>query len=87
MLERVTVFHVTVDIPNDGVQLIPGMDEEMRSQIVDGLVAISKTEEGQNALDTAYGWSALEEHGNEFYEPFRRVLQASGVSIKDLFLE
>ena len=85
--ERVIVFHLTVDIPNEGVQFIPGMDEEMRRQIVDGLLAISQTEEGQDALDTAYGWSGLEEHGDEFYEPFRQVLQASGVSIEDLSSE
>jgi len=85
--ERVIVFHLTVDIPNEGVQFIAGIDEEMKSQIVDGLLTISQTEEGQEALDTAYGWSGLERHGDGFYEPFKRILQASGVSIEDLFLE
>ncbi|MGD8996614.1 MAG: phosphate/phosphite/phosphonate ABC transporter substrate-binding protein [Anaerolineae bacterium] len=84
VLDRVVVIEVTEDIPNDGVQFIPGMDEEMRTQIVDALMAIAETEEGQEAMDVAYEWAGLEVHGDEFYDPFRQVLQASGMSIEEL---
>lgn len=84
VMEKVLVIGITEDIPNDGVQFIPGMDAEMRQTIVDALLAISETEEGQAALDTAYSWAALESHGDEFYDPFRQVLQASGLDITDL---
>jgi phosphonate transport system substrate-binding protein len=84
VMEKVVVVEVTEDIPNDGVQFIPDMDEELKSKIVDGLVAIAETEEGQEALDTAYSWAGLEKHGDEFYDPFRQVLQASGMSIEEL---
>jgi phosphonate transport system substrate-binding protein len=84
VMEKVVVIEVTEDIPNDGVQFIPDMDEELKTKIVDGLLAISETEEGQEALDTAYSWAALEKHGDEFYDPFRQVLQASGMSIEEL---
>ena len=84
VMEKVVVIAVTEDIPNDGVQFIPGMDEELKTQIVDGLMAIAATEEGQEALKTAYSWAALEKHGDEFYDPFRQVLQASGLSIEEL---
>ncbi len=84
VMEKVVVIEVTEDIPNDGVQFIPDMDEELKNTIVDGLMAISETEEGQEALDTAYSWAALEKHGDEFYDPFRQVLQASGMSIEEL---
>ncbi len=84
VMEKVVVIEVTEDIPNDGVQFIPDMDEELKTKIIDGLLAISETEEGQEALDTAYSWAALEKHGDEFYDPFRQVLQASGMSIEDL---
>jgi phosphonate transport system substrate-binding protein len=83
-MEKVVVIELTEDIPNDGVQFISGMDEELKTQIVEGLMAIAATEEGQEALDTAYSWAGLEEHGDEFYDPFRQVLQASGMSIEDL---
>jgi phosphonate transport system substrate-binding protein len=84
VMDKVIVIEVTADIPNDGVQFIPGMDEELETQIVDALLAIAATEEGQEALDTSYQWTALEKHGDEFYDPFRQVLQASGMSIEDL---
>ena len=84
VMEVVQVIETTADIPNDGVQFIPGMDEELKSQIVDALVAISETEEGKEALDTAYSWAGLEQHGDDFYDPFRQVLEASGMSIQDL---
>ena len=84
VMEQVVIFHVTEDIPNDGVQFIPDMDEELETKIVDGLMAISQTEEGQEALDVAYSWAGLEKHGDEFYDPFRQVLQASGMSIEEL---
>jgi phosphonate transport system substrate-binding protein len=84
VMEVVQVIETTADIPNDGVQFFPGMDEELKSQIVDALVAISETEEGKEALDTAYSWAGLEQHGDDFYDPFRQVLEASGMSIQEL---
>jgi phosphonate transport system substrate-binding protein len=84
VMDKVVVIEVTADIPNDGVQFIAGMDEELKTQIVDGLMAIAETEEGQEALDIAYEWAGLEKHGDEFYDPFRQVLQASGLSIEEL---
>jgi phosphonate transport system substrate-binding protein len=84
VMDVVQVVAVTEDIPNDGVQFIPGFPEELKQQIVDALLAIAETEEGQEALDTAYSWAGLEEHGDDFYDPFRQVLQASGLSIEDL---
>jgi phosphonate transport system substrate-binding protein len=83
-MEVVQVIATTADIPNDGVQFIPGMDEELKTTITDALLAIAETEEGQEALDTAYSWAGLEQHGDDFYDPFRQVLEASGMSIQDL---
>jgi phosphonate transport system substrate-binding protein len=84
VMEMVVIFEVTEDIPNDGVQFAPEFDDELKNQIVEALLTISETEEGQEALDIAYSWAGLEQHGDEFYDPFRQVLQASGVSIEDL---
>ncbi len=84
VMEKVIVFEVTADIPNDGVQFIPTMDEEMKDKIVKALLEIAQTEEGKEALDKAYDWAALEEHDDSFYDPFRQVLQASGLSIEEL---
>jgi phosphonate transport system substrate-binding protein len=82
--EVVAVIHVSVDIPNDGVQFAPSVSEELRTQIVDALLKIAETEEGQEALDTAYEWAGLEKHGDEFYDPFRQLLDAAGLDIEAL---
>ena len=84
VMEQVLVIEITEDIPNDGVQFIPDMDPEMKETIINALLSIAETEEGQAALDTAYSWASLEEHGDGFYDPFRQVLQASGLSIEEL---
>jgi len=48
------------------------------------LLAIAETDAGVEALDTAYSWTALEKHDDTFYDAFRQVLDAAGVSPEDL---
>jgi phosphonate transport system substrate-binding protein len=84
VMEMVTVIEVTEDIPNDGVQYVPSLPRELRDQINAALMAIAGTEEGLEALNTAYQWDGLEAHDDGFYDPFRQVLQASGMSIEEL---
>jgi hypothetical protein len=36
------------------------------------------------ALSTAYQWEALIEADDSFYDAFRQILQAAGVSAEDL---
>jgi len=80
----VSVIAVTADIPNDGVQYVPSFPRELRDKINAALLKIAETEEGQEALDIAYQWSGLEAHDDSFYDPFRQVLDASGMNIEEL---
>jgi phosphonate transport system substrate-binding protein len=84
VMEKVVVIALTTDIPNDGVQFSPVVPQELQDRIVDALLRIADTEEGKEALSTAYQWSGLERHGDSFYDPFRQVLQASGLSVEQL---
>ena len=84
VMDKIVVIEVIPDIPNDGVQFVKSMPKEMRATIVKALLEIVKTEEGKNALKTAYQWTDLTEKDDTFYDPFRQVLQAAGLSIKDL---
>ncbi len=84
VMEKVKVIEVSIDIPNDGVQFVNSFDPEMKQQIVDALLAIAATDAGAEALNAAYQWDGLEAHGNEFYDPFRQLLDAAGVSAQDL---
>jgi phosphonate transport system substrate-binding protein len=83
VMDVIKVIEVSADIPNDGVQFVPSMDSEIRAQIVSALLAIADTEAGVEALDVAYSWTALEEHDDTFYDAFRQVLDAAGVSAED----
>ncbi len=84
VMEAVAIIQTSVDIPNDGLQFAPSVDPEIRTQIVDALLKIAETEEGQEALDTAYSWTALEVQGDEFYDGFRQLLDAAGVDVEAL---
>ena len=84
VMDQTVVIAVEPDIPNDGVQFQTALDAELRTQIVNGLLAISQTEEGVEALNTAYQWEELTEAGDSFYDAFRQILQAAGISASDL---
>lgn len=84
VMEAVRIIAVSEDIPNDGVQFHPSVPEEMRDQIVTALLEIAETEEGQEALNQAYSWTGLVRRDDTFYDPFRQVLQASGLEVEDL---
>jgi phosphonate transport system substrate-binding protein len=79
-MDKVIVIKVSGNIPNDGVQFSPSVPQALRDQIVDGILAIIKTDAGKAAINTAYQWTALEKHDDSFYDSFRQVLQAAGVT-------
>ncbi|NLE44065.1 MAG: phosphate/phosphite/phosphonate ABC transporter substrate-binding protein [Chloroflexi bacterium] len=87
IMEQTVVIAIEPDIPNDGVQFVASLSQEIRDKIVSGLLAVAATEEGAEALGTAYQWEGLIEAGDSFYDPFRQILQASGVDITDLVKE
>jgi phosphonate transport system substrate-binding protein len=84
VMEKVNVIAVSADIPNDGVQYVPSMPRELRDALNSALLTIAQTDEGVEALETAYSWTALEPHYDTFYDPFRQVLDASGMDVAAL---
>ncbi len=84
VMEVIKVIFQTENIPNDGIQFVPSLSEELKSQITAGILTLLDSDEGMAALDEAYAWSSLEEHGDSFYDPFRQILDAAGVSPGDL---
>ena len=84
ILEKTKVIAVEPDIPNDGIQFVTGFPEDVKATLVQAILALFETEEGLAAMDAAYQWSGMEEKGDDFYEPFRQILDASGMDIADL---
>jgi len=87
VMEVIKVINVSVDIPNDGVQYHPSVSAELREQINSVLMDMANIEGGAEALDTAYEWSELTPRGDDFYDPFRQVLDAAGVNVEDFMGE
>ncbi len=84
VMEKVAVIATSAPIPNDGVQFVPSFDPAMRDQIVQALLDIAQTDAGKEALNTAYQWTDLQKVDDTFYDQFRQVLDAAGVSPSDL---
>lgn len=84
VMDVLKVIMVSGDIPNDGIQYNPSVSREIRDKINNALLAISETEEGQDALYAAYEWNALMLADDSFYDEFRQYLDANGINIDDL---
>jgi phosphonate transport system substrate-binding protein len=84
VMEVLQVISISADIPNDGLQYIPGLSRELRDQINDAILKIIATEEGLAAFEKSYEWTGLEAQNDSFYDPFRQVLDAAGVNISEL---
>jgi phosphonate transport system substrate-binding protein len=84
VMEQTVVIALEPDIPNDGVQFQTSVPQELRDKIVAGLLAVAATDEGAEALNTAYQWEELMEADDSYYDAFRQILQAAGVSAESL---
>ena len=84
-MDKVIVLKISGNIPNDGVQFHPSVTQAMRDNITSALLAIIRTDEGKAAINIAYQWTALERHNDSFYDGFRQVLQAAGVTADVMF--
>lgn len=82
--EKVLVLATTSDIPNDGVAFISEFPAELREQIVNALLEIAATEEGQEALGTLYSIEGLQAADDSFYDAFRADLSRAGINIEEL---
>ena len=82
--EKTIVIAESPEIPNDGLQFIKDFPPEMRENIVKAFLEIMDTEEGVEVMGKAYGWAAVTEKDDSFYDGFRAILDASGVDVEEL---
>lgn len=69
-------------IPNDGIQYSTAMDPEMRETINEAFLKLMETEEGAEAMESVYEWTEVVRQDDSFYDPFRQVLQSSGLDLQ-----
>lgn len=85
--DQVLVVAETDAIPNDSIAFAPGFPEEMRSEIVDALLQLNESEDGEELLSGLFSWAGLTEVDDSFYDGFRQKLEAAGVEAGDIELE
>lgn len=84
IMDETVVIAVEPDIPNDGIQFVPDFPVALKAKLVKAFIDMFKTEEGTAAMDEAYQWGGLETHDDTFYDQFRQILDAGGVSAADI---
>ena len=77
--DKVKVFAVSDRIPNDGMQFIQSLDPELKSVIVQGMMAMAEDPGGKAVLKSLYNYDAFQEVDPAFYNEFLAVLVAAGV--------
>ena len=80
----VVVLATTAEIPYDSISFVKEFPEETREQVVNALLEISATEEGQVALESLYSIAALVRADDSLYDGFRADLDKAGVDIGSL---
>ncbi|MCB9451914.1 MAG: phosphate/phosphite/phosphonate ABC transporter substrate-binding protein [Anaerolineaceae bacterium] len=61
IIDQVRVLRVSQPIPNDTLSFGPDFPEELRTQIIDALIAFSGTEEWASSIGSSdfYGWTSI----------------------------
>jgi len=83
--DKVQIIYTTDPvIPNDNVSYAPDLPADLRAKITAGLLKISETEDGKQALQAVYQISGLKATEDSFYDNFRVFLEASGVDVSNI---
>ena len=84
IMDVTKVIALQPDIPNDGFQFHPDFPEDVKAILVAEFLHLFETEEGAAAMEEAYQYTGMEEHGDEFYDAYRQILDAAGIDYASL---
>ncbi len=84
MVDKVDVFYITDNIPNDGLQVAKDVDPALTKATVDGLLAISGDPGGKALLRKLYSYLGLVKVESNFYDDFEALLKKAGVDPSSL---
>lgn len=71
--EQVCILGYSVDIPNDGVVVIPELDDELKQQIADALIEIAETPEGKALTEALFNVTEFAPVEASAYDVVREV--------------
>jgi len=83
--QKVQVFAVGDRIPNDGFQVIKGLDPAIKNITVDALLAMMQDPGGKAVVYSIYAYDGFEKADyNKYYAPFEELLKKAGVDVSKL---
>jgi phosphonate transport system substrate-binding protein len=79
ILDKVSQFFLTDNIPNDGMQHAKGVDQKIVDATVNGLLFIAQDKGGLQMLSKLYSYKGLVKIEPTFYDAFAALLKKAGV--------
>ncbi len=77
---EVVVFNITPEIPNDVVAVRGELPDSLKQAFFDAVADYLTTEEGQEVLDTVYGWTDIRPAVEADFDIVRRAAEQLGVT-------
>lgn len=87
VIEQVKIVRLSAPIPNDTLSFGPDFPAELRTQIVDALIAFSATEGWATSIGSEdfYGWSSISPVEPSLYDIVRGQFDVLGLTEEDVF--
>lgn len=84
VMDQVVVIAETAEIPNDTLAYAPHLPDELREQLTQAMLNVSRDDDQQELLNLLFGWDTLTGTSDASFNAFRRQLSAAGVDVEDL---
>ena len=78
--EKVIVFNITDEIPNDVVAINSSLPQDLKDAIYDAVDAYLATEEGELVFDKIYGWTGIRRAVESDFDIVRQAAENLGIT-------
>ncbi|GAJ98185.1 phosphonate ABC transporter phosphate-binding periplasmic component [Geomicrobium sp. JCM 19055] len=69
--DDIKVIGYTQPIPNDTISARPGLDEDLKNQVIEAFLSFNDDDEMLEVLDSIYNWTGIAEADSADYEVVR----------------
>jgi phosphonate transport system substrate-binding protein len=84
VMDVVTVLAISADVPNESFVFSREVPAEVRDKVVDGLLAVAASDEGQGLLQQIFYAEGLTKVDDSLFESFRGQVIGAGMNFEDL---
>jgi phosphonate transport system substrate-binding protein len=78
--EKVIVFNLTSEIPNDAVAVRSELPDSLKEAIVAAITAYLETDEGRAVFDEIYEWTGVAEANDADFDVVREAAEELGIT-------